>query len=60
MYTDPDYRRRGLARQITHVMIFWCRAEGFASVSLHASKAGRPLYEAMGFQPTNEMRLKLA
>jgi hypothetical protein len=28
-------------------------------VSLHASDFGRPLYESLGFRPTNEMRLKL-
>jgi hypothetical protein len=29
------------------------------SVNLHASKEGRALYEKLGFEPTNEMRLKL-
>jgi GNAT superfamily N-acetyltransferase len=59
MYTDPDYRRRGIARELMKTMIEWCRKEGFDSVSLHASEHGRPLYEALGFEPTNEMRLKL-
>jgi GNAT superfamily N-acetyltransferase len=59
MYVDPDYRRRGIARQLMKTMIEWCRTEGFATVSLHASKHGRPLYETLGFEPTNEMRLKL-
>jgi GNAT superfamily N-acetyltransferase len=59
MYTDLEYRRRGLARRLMELMIEWCRKEGFASVSLHASDAGRPLYELLGFVPTNEMRLTL-
>jgi GNAT superfamily N-acetyltransferase len=59
MYTKPKSRRRGIARRLMETMIAWCRAEGFASVSLHASRFGRPLYEALGFEPTNEMRLKL-
>jgi len=59
IYTDLDYRRRGTAKQITETIIDWCRSEGFATVSLHASREGRPLYETLGFQPTNEMRLKL-
>jgi GNAT superfamily N-acetyltransferase len=59
LYVYPDYRRRGIARQLMKIMIEWCRNEGFASVSLHASKHGRPLYEKLGFEPTNEMRLKL-
>jgi GNAT superfamily N-acetyltransferase len=59
MYTEPEARRRGVAKQILETMIDWCRMEGFRTVSLHASPAGRPLYEASGFQPSNEMRLTL-
>lgn len=59
MYTEPGLRRRGIARRLMKLMIAWCRAEGFTSVSLHASKDGRPIYEALGFRPTNEMRLSL-
>lgn len=59
VYTEPDYRRRGLARSIVTTIIDWCRAEGFESVSLHASDDGRPLYEALGFYQTNELRLTL-
>jgi hypothetical protein len=40
-------------------MIAWCRQQGFTHIYLHASKDGRPLYEALGFEPTNEMRLSL-
>ena len=59
MYTEPEARRHGVAKQILEIMIDWCRSEGFSAVSLHASPAGRPLYETVGFQPTNEMRLAL-
>lgn len=59
MYTEPDHRRRGLARRLLEAMIGWCRQEGYAVVFLHASDAGRPLYEELGFQATNEMRLRL-
>jgi GNAT superfamily N-acetyltransferase len=59
MYTHPEHRRKGLARLLMQTMIDWCRSEGFASVSLHASDDGRHLYEQLGFQPTNEMRLWL-
>ena len=40
-------------------MIEWCRCEGYGSVSLHASEWGRPLYESIGFKPTNEMSLEM-
>jgi len=59
VYTDPQYRRRGIARQLMQTMIDWCKREGFANVSLHASKDGRHLYESLGFEPSNEMTLKL-
>lgn len=59
MYTEPGARRRRVARKLMEAMIEWCRSEGYGSVSLHASTAGRPLYESMGFQPTNEMSLRL-
>jgi GNAT superfamily N-acetyltransferase len=56
IYTEPEFRRRGIARQIIETIVGWCRAEGFAYVSLHASKDGRALYETLDFHPTNEMR----
>ena len=59
VYTEPEYRRRGIARQIMETMIAWCRQEGFARVSLHASQQGRHLYESLGFEESNEMRLNL-
>ena len=59
IYTEPEFRRRGIARQIVETIVEWRRGEGFGYVSLHASKDGRLLYETMGFQPTNEMRLYL-
>ena len=59
MYTEPDYRKRGIARRIMETIVDWCRQEGFGSVTLHASVQGRPIYEDMGFKQTNEMRLEL-
>ncbi len=59
VYTDRDYRRRSIARRILETMITWCQREGFARVDLHASPDGRHLYESLGFEPSNEMRLKL-
>jgi ribosomal protein S18 acetylase RimI-like enzyme len=59
MYTDPPFRRQGIARRLMQTMIDWCRQEGFVRVDLHASDKGRPLYENLGFKATNEMRLVL-
>lgn len=59
VYTYPDQRKKGIGRQLMQTMIDWCRQQGFAFVSLHASKDGRHLYETLGFKPANEMRLNL-
>jgi GNAT superfamily N-acetyltransferase len=59
MYTEPSARRLGLARKLMQVMLDWCRANNFRSVHLPASPFGRPLYQSLGFQPTNEMTLHL-
>ena len=59
MYTEPEHRHRGFAKAIVETIIEWCRAQGFTSVSLRASDAGRHLYEDLGFTQTNEMRLLL-
>jgi GNAT superfamily N-acetyltransferase len=59
VYTHPDFRRRGLARRIAQTLVDVCRDLGLRTVTLHASQAGRPLYDAMGFGATSEMRLIL-
>ena len=59
VYTYPEYRRRGIARRLMQTIIAWCQREGFARVTLHASDEGRRLYESLGFEPSNEMRLNL-
>lgn len=56
VFVDPGYRRMGVARDLTLRALAWARDEGLASVVLHASPAGRPLYERLGFVATNEMR----
>lgn len=59
VYTEPNYRRSGIARQILQFIIGWCKQQGFARVTLHASEDGRHLYESLGFEASNEMRLDL-
>lgn len=59
VYSEPTHRRRGLARRIVQIAIDTCRAAGLKRLNLHASAAGRSLYESMNFKPTNEMRLVL-
>jgi GNAT superfamily N-acetyltransferase len=58
VYTEPEFRKRGIAGQIMLTILVWVEEQGFRAVNLHASKEGRPLYEKLGFEATNEMRLK--
>jgi ribosomal protein S18 acetylase RimI-like enzyme len=59
VYTRPDCRRMGLARRLMDTALAWCRLNEVRAVILHSSEDGRHLYESMGFQPTNEMRILL-
>lgn len=59
MFTEEAHRRQGLARRLMEIMLDWCRTEGMRYLYLHASDGGRPLYESLGFEPTNEMRVSL-
>lgn len=59
VYTEPAYRRCGLARRLMQIVLDCCREHGFVMVNLNASKEGRPLYESLGFKVTNDMRLDL-
>jgi GNAT superfamily N-acetyltransferase len=56
VYTEPSFRRRGVARQLMAEVLRWARSARFDSLVLHASPDGRPLYEELGFVATNEMR----
>lgn len=56
VYVERPWRRRGLARRLMTDVLAWARANRVARVVLHASDEGRPLYEALGFVATNEMR----
>jgi len=59
MYSEPEFRHRGVASMIVKAMVDWSRQRGFARVLLHASRFGRPLYARLGFEPSSEMRLEL-
>lgn len=56
VYTDPAWRRRGVARRLMETVLAWARAHQIESLVLHASDDGRVLYEDLGFAGTNEMR----
>jgi len=59
MFTEKNFRRQGVARLIVKTSMEWSREHGYDRINLHATEVGKPLYEELGFKPTNEMQLKL-
>jgi GNAT superfamily N-acetyltransferase len=52
MYTDPAWRRRGVAGMVLAALLDWARAAGgVGRVWLRASAMGRPVYLRAGFEP---------
>ncbi len=58
VFTEPDWRRRGLATLLLKRILAWARSERLDRLVLHASDEGRLVYEQLGFIQTNEMRFK--
>jgi GNAT superfamily N-acetyltransferase len=56
VFTEPQWRRHGVAESLMRALIAWATARGVRRLSLHASAEGRLLYEKLGFVPANEMR----
>ena len=51
MFTEPEWRGRGVARAVLAALVLFARnAGGVSRVWLRASAMGRPLYERAGFQ----------
>src|SRR6516165_1421667 len=58
VYTEREWRRRGLAALLTKRIIDWAREQGIESLVLHASDEGRAVYRRLGFIQTTDMRLR--
>lgn len=54
VYTNADYRRRGIARQMITMLLDEARERGATYVSLDATKSGKPLYTSLGFGGNEE------
>ena len=59
VYVDPKFRRRGAGRALTLAAVDELQRLGCQTVILHYSEDGKPLYQAMGFGESNELRLRL-
>jgi len=56
VFTEPQWRRRGIAGRLVKEIITWSRNEQIDRLLLHVSDDGRSVYERLGFIAGNEMR----
>lgn len=56
VFTEPQWRRRGIAGLLIREIISWSRNEHLDRLALHASDEGRSIYQRLGFIASNEMR----
>lgn len=56
VFTEPQWRRRGIAGLLIQEIIIWSKNEQLDRLILHASDEGRSIYEKLGFVSSNEMR----
>lgn len=59
VYTIPENRRRGHARQLTQEVLSWLEQKGVRMVRLIPSGPAQPMYEQLGFQESGEMVLHI-
>ena len=60
MFTTPEYRRKGIAKELLHRVVEEARAYGCDTVQITASDMGVKLYSAYGFVHNgNFMQYKL-
>ena len=59
MFTRADWTRRGLGRRILEACEGAAAREGFTRLSLMATLPGVPLYRAYGFEPVEEVDVRL-
>lgn len=60
VHVQPEYRRRGVATKLMeHCMEHWRSIGCQRGVLLHATDAGRRVYERLGFEPSNGMVIDL-
>lgn len=59
VFVCPAHRRQGIASALMRRSLDDMRRLGYSRVLLHASVMGGPVYEALGFNATNELKLDL-
>lgn len=60
VYCDPQYQELGLVRRLLIEVLDYCRDHGLRTIIVNPGEAVRPLYKALGFRPTGEMKIQVA
>lgn len=58
--TLPEARGQGCAGRILDALLDWARSAGADRAELHATEAGRPIYERAGFRDTAVPSMRVA
>lgn len=59
VFVEPPHRSHGLATMLMKLAAEEARSRGIVFLALHATAAGRPVYEKLGWQPMPEMSLAI-
>lgn len=59
LYVEPEWRRLGMGSALVRQAVDFLAEQDVKIIALHSSADGRRIYEALGFEPTSEMRLLL-
>ena len=54
VYVRDEYRRRGIAREMMEMLLDEAKSRGVSQITLDATESGRPLYQALGFESSEE------
>jgi ribosomal protein S18 acetylase RimI-like enzyme len=55
VWTEPEHRRKGIARGLMETVMAEARRREIRVMTLHASDEGKQVYEKLGFRRTREM-----
>lgn len=58
VFTQPDYRRRGISRVLMQRLIAHARELGIHRIVLWSSEMAEPLYDGLGFERSHAMELE--
>lgn len=58
IFVEPEYRKQGIAREIMLRLMDEAKKRGIGRLDLHATEAGRPVYEKLGFESPDHVWLE--